>query len=135
MQCLPGYDLITVFNKLLVFCVGSTSQDLISAITFVIEERMAQKAHVGTDLMSTPSFKYALNQGDISITFQHLVMGDGMFSNAAIQINHHLSTVFGTATDMTGHGSFLFGHITPDQCNVFPVDGVIKEFPGQSGLG
>src|ERR1035437_1830186 len=118
MQCLPGYDLVTVFNKLFVFCIGSPSQDLITSITFIIKQGMTQKAHVGTDLMRTSCLQYTLDQGDVSKTLQHLVMCDGMFTNAAININHHLSTVFSATAYMACHGSFIFSYITPNQGNI-----------------
>ena len=54
MECLTRTYGKTVLYELLVFTELCAAQDLVSAITFVVEKRMADMFHVGSDLMVRP---------------------------------------------------------------------------------
>src|SRR5665647_485394 len=134
MQRLPWNDLVTVLDKLFVFCKSSPSQNLITPIPFIVKERMSQEPHMGPDLVCTSRLQHTFNQRDITKSLNDLVMRDSMLPDAPIHINHHLPAVFSAATNMTCDRAFIFSHITPNQCNIFPIDGVIKELLCQTRL-
>ena len=80
MECLPGTDSKAVLYELFISCKSRSFQYFISAITFIVEKRMADIFHMHTDLMRTSRLQAAFHQCHISQTFQHGVMGNGRLS-------------------------------------------------------
>ena len=87
MEGLPGTKGEAVVHELAVFAEDCTFHDLISAIGFVIEQRMADVLHMHPDLVGAAGFQYTLNEGNIAESFEHLIVGDRFFSVFAFGIS------------------------------------------------
>ena len=110
----------TVLNELFVFSKGSAFKNGVSTIAGVIEQGVTNGLHVCADLMRPARLQSTFNQGDITQSFNNLVMGDAYFSGTSVWKNCHLKSVFGMTTNMPLHSSFFFFYVSPNQCDVFP---------------
>ncbi len=81
MEHLTRTELETVLNIRLITGSPFATEDFRSAITLIAEQRMADVLHVSPDLMCAPRFEDTLYQGDITITFKHLIMSDGRLAD------------------------------------------------------
>ena len=135
VQSLPRTSVEAIVYKLFVFTKVSPFQDFVTAIPLVIEEYMTDMLHVHTYLMRTPGFKNTFHQSDISQTFKHPVVGDGMFPLGRIGHNGHLHPVFRIAGDTAYDGTFILIDNAPYQCAVSTLSSFIKELDAQIGFG
>ena len=90
MQSLSGKNLETVIYKLFVFGKRGAFQDLISSITFIIEQGVADVFEVSAYLMGPSGLQATLHKGDIGKSLQHTEMGNCMFALITIRIDRHL---------------------------------------------
>lgn len=86
MEGMTGANGETVVHELSVFAEDGAFYDLISAIGIVIEEGVADMLHMDPDLVRPACLQYALHQRDISKSFQHFIVGDGLFSMFSFRI-------------------------------------------------
>ncbi len=94
VEGMAGYHLKTIFNELLVLGKNCSLEDAVASVGFVVEERMPNMFKMGSNLMGPAGFEFALDEGDISKTFQYFEMGDGMFTMCAIRKYIHDLSVF-----------------------------------------
>ena len=80
MKGLSRTDLEAVLHKLPVLGVGGSFEDHVAPVADIIEEDMSDMLHVDSDLMSAPCFQHTLDQSHITVTFQWIIMGDGMLA-------------------------------------------------------
>lgn len=93
MQGLTGTDFETVVYKLFVFAEMSSFQDFMTAIAFVVEQRVPDIFHVYANLMGASGLKHTFHQRDVAQPFQHLIVSDGMFSLSRVGHDGHLHPV------------------------------------------
>lgn len=106
-----------------------------SAVPFVVEERMADVFHVYADLVGTSGFQYAFHQCDVAQSFQNLIVCYGMFALCRVGQNRHLHPVLRVSSDVAGDGSFVFVDDSPYQRVVFTFGGLVVELQAQAGFG
>ena len=127
VQGLPGANGEAVVYKLFVFTEMSSFQYLVSTVSFIIEQYVADVFHVYTYLVRASGFEHTFHEGDIAQTFQYLVMGNGMFSLRRVAQYRHLHAVFGVPSDIAFDGSFVFIDDAPYQSVVFALGGLVVE--------
>ncbi len=132
MQCLSGKDFKTILHELPVFIKSGTFQDFFTSITLVVEQRMPGIPEMRPDLVSTACFELAFYQRHITKTLHHTIMGNGMLTLLPFRKNKHLQPVLRITGNMSGNGSLIFRHISPNQRHIFSVDGVIKKLFAQN---
>ena len=108
MEGLTRADVEAIVDKLLIFGKMCTLQDLVSSVSLVVEEDVANVLHVHTYLVGTSRLEATLNQCDVSEALEHRVMGDGMFSNLGVTKDGHLHTVLGMAGNVAFNSSRVF---------------------------
>ena len=92
------------------------AQNFLTAVAFVVEERVSEALHVDADLVGTPRFQSALDEGDMPQAFQHAVVSDGGFARrVVVGQDGHLQTVFGISPDVAAYGAFVLGKGPPDE--------------------
>ena len=79
VQCMSRQQFETVFDKLLVFGEGGAFEDPISAISFVVEQRVPDILHVDANLVGATGFETTFDQVDLTETFDHFVVCNGVF--------------------------------------------------------
>ena len=85
----------TVVYKLPVRCRRGAAQYLVTAISGIIEKRMADVAHVDAYLMGASGLKHTFYQRYMAKCLQHLVMGHGMLAQLRVGgVDGHLEPVF-----------------------------------------
>ena len=136
MECLTRTYGKAVLYELLIFAELCAAQDLVPAITFVVEKRMADMLHVGTDLMGTSGFQPAFHERDIIEILQYAIVGDGMFPDSAVRWKYcHLHPVFRVTGDVAFDTSFFILKASPDQSIVQPLGGFVEELLPQMRFG
>ena len=98
-----------------------------ASIPFVIEKYMSDVFHVHTDLMRTSGLEYTFYQCDISQPFQYLIMSNGMFSLSRVRHYCHLHAVPRIPADVSGDGTFVLFHDSPDKGIIFALGCFIVE--------
>lgn len=131
MKRMPGQDFKYIFNELPVLWEINAPQRRMAFIPFIIEQRMADVPEVRPDLVGTPRFQLTFHPGHVTETLQYFIMGNGMFSLAAVLINGHLHPVFRVPPDVSPDRSFIFLHISPHKSPVQPLGRTVEELLGQ----
>ncbi len=135
MQGLPRTDLETVLDEPLVLCVDGSFPDFRAAVPFIVEDGMPDAAHVNPDLVRPTGFEFAFDDGDVSVAFEHLVMGHRMLSDFGIVREHfELQAVGRISADVSIDRSFRFFQIPPHHGHVAPFDGMFEKLLGQFDL-
>ena len=134
MKRMPGQDFKYISNELPVLWEINAPQRRMAFIPFIIEQCMANVPEVRPDLVGTPCFQLTFYPGHITETLQYFVMGNGMFSLAAVLINGHLHPVFRVPPDVSPDRSFILLHIPPYESPVQPLGRTVKELLGHSSL-
>lgn len=80
MEGVTGADGKAVVHELPVFAKDGSFYNFISTVGIIIKERMTDMLHMDADLMGPAGLQYALYEGDISESFQYLIMRDGFFA-------------------------------------------------------
>lgn len=124
MQGLTGTDFETVVYKLFVFAEMSSFQDFMTAIAFVVEQRVPDIFHVYANLMGASGLKHTFHQRDVAQPFQHLIVSDGMFSLSRVGHDGHLHPVARVASNVAHDGAFILFHDAPHQGIVFTLGGL-----------
>ena len=106
-------------NKLFVLGKSCSFKDSISTITGIIKQSMANRFHMGANLMGSASLQATFYQGDITQSFNYAVMCNGLFSRIGIGENRHLKTILGMPANVSLYGTLIFFYISPNQGNVF----------------
>ena len=88
--------------------------------------------HVCPDLVGSPGFQLAFDQGNIVQAFEHLVMGDRPFAFFRVIIDRHYPAIGYTASNIAGYRTILL-QITPNQGQVFATDTMIKKLAREVG--
>ena len=127
MKRLTGEYLEAVVNKLTVTGECSTAQNLIAAVSSVVEQRMPDMFEMRSDLVCASGFKATFHQRNIPEALHDAIMGYGMFSMRTVFNYAHLLPVLRVAPDMTGYDARIAVGASPDQCDVFSFDGVLEE--------
>ena len=83
--------------------------------------------HVHADLVGTTSLQDALYECHVSEPLEYFVVGDSFLAMVALRISFKQFPEALVPAHMGDDGSFVLLNIPPHQCNVFPLDGVIKE--------
>lgn len=136
VQCLSWADLEAVVDELPVACRCGSFEYLVAAVAFVVEQYMANVLHVCSDLMCASCFQYALHECGVAKSLQWIVVCDCMFAHVAVGWKHgHLHTVLWVASYVALDASFVFCNMSPHQCVVFALGGLVEELPSEVGLG
>src|SRR5664280_751501 len=80
MQCLTGKNFKTIFNKLLVLGKCCAFKYLISTILLIVKQRMFYMTEMNTDLVGSPCFQFAFDEGNITEILKNLIMSYSSFS-------------------------------------------------------
>ena len=135
VEGLPGQELEAVHDVLLVLGEGGAFEYLVAAIGGVVEEGMADMAHVGTDLVGAAGLEDAFYEGDIAEALFDAPVGDGVLADLGVVVDGHDAAVFLGAGEIADDGAGVFVEVAPDEGVVFALDGVIEELLGEVGLG
>ena len=134
MQCLTRTKLETVAHELAVFAEVSTLQYLIAAIDIVIEQDVSDVFHMHPDLVCTACLKITLYQRDIAQTFEHTIMGNGIFTNTLIGRHTHLQPVTRVACNVTDYSAAFILWITPHNRIIGAFCSLLEELHSQMSL-
>lgn len=134
MECLPGARLETILHKLTIFGKGGTLQYAVAAISLVIKERMTLTEHVHAYLMCASRLKHTFHNGDIAETFQHLVMGHGMFPYGRVVKHCHLELIARIAGYIADDSTLRLIKIAPHHRYVFTTRGLMEKLIAEMSL-
>ena len=135
VKSLPWTDLKAVLDELAVLGVNRALADFRATIPFVIEQRMADVAHVNPDLVRAPGFQPALDNRHIAKSFQHLIVCHGVLAALIITgIDLETKPVVGVASDVAVNRPLILLDVAPDNGHVPPLDGVLEELAGEIQL-
>ena len=134
VEGLPGADCEAVLDELAVFGVNSALADLCAAVSFVVEEGMADGGHVDADLVRASGLQPAFHDGDETVTFQHFPMGHSPFPFLRIVIYAEAQPVVRVPADGALDGAFVLGDVAPDDGGIDAVDGMDEELVGEVRL-
>ena len=136
VKSLTRADLKAVLDELAVLGVNRALADFRATIPFVIEQRMADVAHVDSDLVRAPCLQSAFNNGDVTEPLQHLVMRHGMLSTIVLyRIDFEPQPVVGISTDVAVNRPLILLDVAPYNGHVPSLDRMLEELPGQIQLG
>lgn len=122
-----------VVYKLAVATEGGALEDGIAAVGGVVEERVAYVAHVGSYLVGATGLENTFDEGDVAEAFQHMPMGDGMFSVLGVT-DIHRAPVAGRARQIAHYGAVIAIKVAPYQSVIFALDGMVEELLGEEHL-
>ncbi len=135
MQCVSWADGKAVVDELPVFTEYGSFYDLIAAVCVVVEQRVSDVLHMDADLVRAACFEYALDEGDVSESFEHFIMGDGFFAVFAFGVGIKQLAKTLVSTNVSYYGTLVFGQVSPDEGHVLSFDGMVKELFGQAANG
>ncbi len=124
VQCLSRAQLKAILDELLVFRIDGALSYLRSAVPFVIEQRMPDIIHMYADLVRPSGFKTAFHHGYIAESFNYAVMRHCVLALVPVRIYFESEPVVRVPADIAGNGSLVLFQIAPDDCNVFPFNGM-----------
>src|SRR5574344_91209 len=119
MQSLPWKNLKTVLNELLVLGEHCAGQNFISAVTFIIKQRMPDMFHVNSYLMSPSRLQNTLNNSNISKSLQHFKMSYRMLSQRGILSNFKPHPVRRIPCNISIYSPAVLRNISPNNGNIF----------------
>ena len=134
MERLARQEAKTIVDKLLIFREGGTFKDLVASIGSIVEERMTNMLHMGSDLMRAACLQHTFDKRDITKRFDNTPMRDGIFSPFGIVSNMHHPTVMGRTFKIAYNGTLVLVKAAPNQGVVLTLDGVVEELLGQDNL-
>src|SRR5690554_168016 len=118
MKALPGAQGKAVVNRLFIFSKASAPQNIVTPVSLVIKQGMADMLHMHPYLMGAPCFELALYEGYIAKAFQHFIMGDRRFPLFTVHEYSHEHAIFRVSPNICFNGAFLLCYIAPHQCRV-----------------
>ena len=96
---------------------------------------MADVLHVGTYLVGASRLKSALHERDVAEAFEHTPVGHGFLADARIGRHHgHAQAVFRVACYVALDASFVLGEVSPYECVVRAVCGLVEELQAERCL-
>src|SRR5437762_9243983 len=132
---MPGTDRKTIFHELPVFTEHGALHNFIPSINFIIENWMSQVFHMHPDLVSATGFEFTLYEGDISETFQHLVMSNGFFAIISFRVGFKEFPEALVPAHMGHDGAVVFFKVAPCHGHVMSFNGMIKKLFRKTGNG
>ena len=84
---------------------------------------MSEAGHVDTDLVGTARFQLTFDVGETGKTLKNTVMSDGTFPVGTVDC--HFFAVNGMSADGGIYGTFIFFEISPYNCTITAVDGML----------
>src|ERR1044072_1773089 len=135
MQGMAGNDLKTVFDELFVLCKYGSFHNTVASIGIIIKEGVAGMLHMYPDLVRTAGFQPAGDQRYVVKTFEYFIVGDGFLAVFSVGVGVHDLAEALVAAHMGYDGAFVFLKIAPNQGQVLPLYGMVKELFSQVGHG
>ena len=128
MKSLTRTDFKAVADKTIITARLCSTQNFITPIAFITEERMSQMFHVGSYLMGSPRFKNTFYKRDVAKTFQHAIMSNGVLTYFRLGREYcHLQTIFRIPGNVTNNCPFFLLDIPPNKGIVAAARCFIKE--------
>ena len=136
VERLAGADFEAVVDELFIGAGGVAAENLVAAVAGVGEERMADVAHVGADLVGAAGLEDAFHQRHVGEGFEDLIVGDGVFPLVGIgRENGHLEAILGVAADVPLDSADGGVGDAPYQRAVFALGGFVEELTAEVSLG
>ena len=114
VERLPRADFKTLLYEVAVAALGSASEDLHAAVSFVGKERMAYVGHMSAYLMGTPCLEPALYEGGVGVSAQDTPMSDGRLALVALgRKDSHTEPVLGVSGYIALDASLVSSRVAP----------------------
>ena len=111
------------------------AQDLVAAITGVVEQRVADVLHVYAYLVGASGLQLAAHDGHVGQVLDGVPVGDGVLTLVAVGEYLHQHAVTRVAPDVARHGTVLLFHLSPHHGDVLALGGLLEELGSERGLG
>ena len=134
VESLARTNLETIADELLILRVDGPVADIGSTIPFIVEERMADMAHVHADLVRAARLQDTLHHRYESEALQDPVVRYGVFALLGVGVHPVTEPVVGVAADVPVNGSLVLADVPPHNGGVFPFDGMVEKLLGQMHL-
>ena len=93
VEGLTGAGVETVLHEGFVGSRGDAAQDLVATIAGIVEQRVADMAHVHADLVGATGFEHALDGRYVGEVFEGMVVSDSVFALRTVGEDGHLQAV------------------------------------------
>ena len=125
----------TVGDKGVVGRGALAAQSLVAAIAGVVEQRVADVAHVHAYLVSAPRLKYTAHNADMSQRFDYSIMCDGALADGSVGgIDVHLQAVAHRAGDVALDSALGRFGLSPHHRHVLAPRGLVEELTSEMRL-
>ena len=141
VEGLSGAEGEALFDKLRVLAEAIATQDLVPAVTLVVEEGVPDGLHVRSDLVGAPRLEAALDARDVAEAFEHTIMGDGGLAYLPfVGEGGHLHAILGITCEVGADGSFVLLDRSPNDGFVEAMGRLVEKLCGEvclhlGGLG
>ncbi len=135
MQCLARKQPEAVPHELLISGEGGSLQYFVAPVLLIVEEWMALPGHVYPYLVGATGLEAAFDERHVSQRLDDFIVGDGMFSLAAVGKDLHDAAVADVAAHIAGDGALLWVGGAPYQCEVAAPRGAVEKLFCQLVVG
>lgn len=136
VESLPVAKRKAVVNKLPILGCALPPEYLVSPVSFVVEERMAESLHMDPYLVGSSRLEAASDNGDVAEILNRLIVCYRMFAVRVVgREDTHLEAVLGVASDIPLYSTVRRVGLPPDNGHILAARSLVEELATEVGLG